>query len=68
MIDPERAAVSLNKYLYGLVWFRGASLSGIGTTAAIEVHTSSMAEAESFRERIGHKWQGYPVRIRRAST
>lgn len=66
-VIPEDAVHTIKRRLHGVIWFKGASLVGIGPDAAIEVHTASLQEASYFLGRIDGRWEGYKVRIRRAS-
>lgn len=64
---PEDAVHTLKREMHGLIWFKGATLVGIGPDAEIEIAASSMQDALDFVGRVGARWEGYPVRIRRTS-
>lgn len=68
-VTPEDAIHTLKRHLHDAAWFRGASLVGVGPGAEIVVRfdgASLQDVAMSFDE-MDWRWEGYPVRIRRAS-
>lgn len=67
-VIPEDAIHRLKRHLHGQPWFRGASLVGVGPDATIEVHSDSLRDAAMFLDGLGYRWEGYRVRIRRASS
>lgn len=66
---PEDAVHTLKRHLHGLIWFRGATLVGIGPDAEIEVRfdDASLQDVAMFFDEIDWRWEGYPVRIRRTN-
>jgi len=65
MFTPVDAIHTLKARLYGVIWFKGAALVGIGPGAVIEVATISLEEAQRFVDRHAGKWNGYKLRARR---
>lgn len=65
MFTPVDAIHTLKRRLHGVIWFKGATLIGIGHNAVIELATISLEEAQGFIDRHSGKWEGYKLRPRR---
>lgn len=67
MFTPVDAIHTLKRHLHGVIWFKGATLVGVGPHAVIDLATISPEEAQRFIDGHSGKWNGYKLRARRYS-